>query len=94
MDHDRHETLQHQGVPVMTFKQLDRLNGVPKGTSFRAFKRVRSELREGVDYFHLTESNAPELVAQLREREQTYLGPPGVVLITEAGYRRMRSARP
>jgi hypothetical protein len=79
------------GEPTLSFRQLDRLNGVPKGTSFRCFKRVRERLREGRDYFILDAVRDAELIAALRARGDAYPTPAHVVLLTQTAYHLMSS---
>lgn len=88
---DLSKPLQYQGLAVMTLKQLDRLNGASKGTAFRAFKRHRDRLREGVDYFHITPQSDPAFLEKLRREGWIYKASTGAVLITESGYEQLRS---
>lgn len=83
---DLHLPFHYQGVEVMSFKQLDSLNGVPKGTTFKAFKRARERLCEGEDYLYLE----PAAAAELRERGLIYAGTAHCVLLTRRGYRRLQ----
>lgn len=80
----------YQGVATLSFLQLDRLNGLPKGSAFRAFKAVRTELCEGRDYFYLDGGEHGAWIEQLREQGCVYAGSPNLVLITREGYARMR----
>ncbi|MEX0730433.1 MAG: ORF6N domain-containing protein [Aquisalimonadaceae bacterium] len=80
------------GHATLTFRQLDALNDAPKGTSFRRFRAMVEQLREGRDYFHLSADEHAELIASLQRDQLAYPGTPHVVLITEAGYRRMRQS--
>lgn len=75
---------------VMTLRQLDQLNGVPKGTSFRAFKRVRACLEEGLDYFCLATHEHSKLSETLYQSGALYLASVKIVLITRRGYERMQ----
>lgn len=87
---DPYGSLVYRGTPVLSFKQIDRLNGLPKGSAFRAFKRCRSTLQEGVHYFYLS-PDAPELT-ELRQRGVLYHGPAHAVLVTQAGYALLQQA--
>lgn len=78
--------IEFHGSPTLTFRQLDRLNGVPKGTSFRRFKRVHGCLREGRDFFVLDAIRDAELIAELRAREDAYANPADLVLLTPTAY--------
>lgn len=84
--------IRHQGVDCLSFKQLDELNGLPKGSSFRAFKRVQERLHEGRDYFYLAASGHPERIAELRAAGLVYASSTHLVLLTRSGYERMRGA--
>jgi hypothetical protein len=83
------ESIDFNGRRTLSFLQLDRLNGVPKGTAFRHFRAIRHELEEGRDYFYLDAATHGSFIAQLQQRGLAYPGTPHVVLITESGYRRM-----
>ncbi len=87
----------HGGVEVLTLRQIDRMNQVPKGTAFRAFKRARDELLEGRDFFVLamdmpqSEPHAA-LLARLGEAGALYPGSRVAVLITAGAYARLQGA--
>ena len=81
---------QYRGREVMTFRQLDRLNGVPKGTSFRAFKRTRAHMEEGKDFFYLVANEHVGLSTALRQHEAQYPASVNMVLVTRRGYERMQ----
>ncbi len=76
-----------RGQPTFTFRQLDRRAGVPKGTTFRRFKRVRHRLAEGRDFFHLESGRDGELIAALRAAGDAYRAPPDVVLLAAPAWR-------
>jgi len=80
----------HQGRETMTLRQIDRLNDVPKGTTFRAFKRLRPTLTEGEHYFRLDAAEHPEFIESLRRAGAVYPSTVHVVLITRRGYALMR----
>ncbi|EAR21910.1 ORF6N domain-containing protein [Nitrococcus mobilis] len=80
----------YRGREVMTLRQLDRLNGVPKGTSFRVFKRVRPCLEEGMDFFCLAANEHSKLAEALHQSGALYLASVNMVLITRRGYERMQ----
>lgn len=82
----------HQGRETMTLRQIDRLNGTPKGTAFRAFKRVRPRLREGEHFFRLDASANAEFIASLRRSGVVYPSTVHLVLITRSGYERLCGA--
>ena len=84
------EPFRYRNREVLTFRQLDRLNDVPKGTSFRAFKRVRPYLEEGEDFFCLAAGEHMELAVALRRSGVLYPASAQVVLVTQRGYERMQ----
>lgn len=77
------------GMDTLSLRQLDEMNQVPKGTSFRRFKAVVGALEEGRDFFRLDASAHATLLAHLRAEQRIYPSSVHVVLITESGYRRM-----
>lgn len=81
---------QYRGREVMTFRQLDRLNDVPKGTTFRAFKRARANMEEGKDFFYLTADEHLGLSTALRQHGAFYPASVNLVLVTRRGYERMQ----
>lgn len=82
----------YQGLACYSFRQLDELGGVPKGSSFRAFKRAGGQLVEGRDYFYLRAEDAAEWIASLRAEGRVYAGTHHLVLLTEPGRRRLEHA--
>ena len=72
---------------LWTFKELDGLHQRPKGTAFRAFKRLEGCLREGEHYHYLDARSHGAEIAQLRQTGRIYAASVNVVLLTEAGYR-------
>ncbi len=77
------------GVDTLSLRQLDEMNQVPKGTSFRRFKALLGVLEEGRDFFRLDASTHAALLARLRAEQLIYPSSVHVLLITESGYRRM-----
>lgn len=84
--------LLHAGRAVLTLRQLDRLNDVPKGTAFRAFKRALPSLVEGRDFFVLEPERDAARIAELKAAGLAYDSSRSVVLLTEAAYARLRAA--
>ncbi|MDR9432658.1 MAG: ORF6N domain-containing protein [Spiribacter sp.] len=91
----------YQGQAVLTLRQIDRMNGVIKGSAFRAFKRVADTLIEGEDYFVLamdelkTRSADPALNAlhaAMLSADALYPSSRVVVLITQTAYARLQRA--
>ena len=78
------------GVEALSFRQIDAMNGVPKGTAFRSFKRLRGELIEGRDYYYLPQHSHGAFIQSLRETGQIYHSTTHLVLITRSGYERLQ----
>jgi hypothetical protein len=68
---------------------LDRRAGLPKGSSFRAFKAARAELREGRDYQRLDAAADAARIAELRAAGRIYPSSVHVVLIAAHCARRL-----
>tara|TARA_Y100000758_G_scaffold43364_1_gene28054 strand:+ start:3672 stop:3980 length:309 start_codon:yes stop_codon:yes gene_type:complete len=80
----------HTGVDTLSLRQLDVLNAAPKGTTFKAFRRCESQLREGVDYFYLPADEHAELIARLKAAQQVYATTVNLLLLTRVGYARLQ----
>ncbi|UAW97254.1 ORF6N domain-containing protein [Halopseudomonas nanhaiensis] len=83
--------IRYANTDTLSLRQLDELNGVPKGTSFRAFKACREELVEGEDYFLLQADRHEGLINELKAANCTYATTVNLILLTRAGYQRMRA---
>jgi hypothetical protein len=79
------------GLDTLSLRQLDELNQVAKGTTFRLFKALRGSLTEGRDFFRLDAAEHAELLQRLRAEGRIYPTSVHVVLLTESGYRRLRA---
>ena len=77
---------------TLSFRQVDERNAVPKGTTFRIFKRRRDALVEGKDYFYLSAQSHGKTIDRLRAEERIYAATVHLVLITEDGYRKLSGA--
>ena len=88
------QAIRFRGRDTLSLRQLDELNRVPKGTTFRHFKSCRSWLVEGCDFFRLDAGEYPALLAHLREEGLIYPSSVHVLLFTETGYRRMMEVAP
>ena len=80
-----------RGQNTLSFRQIDELNGLPKGSAFRRFKRLRDWLEEGVDYHYLSATDEATRIEALRREGRIYSGTHHLVLITERGYHRLQS---
>lgn len=67
-----------------SFKELDNLNQTTKGESFRLFKKVEQELKEGVDYLWLSATEHSEQIAVLKQQDRVYSTSINVVLVSAA----------
>lgn len=79
------------GVETLSLRQLDELNSVPKGSSFRWFKACEDELVEGRDYHYLPADEHAELIEQLKRAGQVYATTRHLLLLTRSGYQQMRA---
>ena len=81
--------IRFRGQDTLSLRQLDELNQVPKGTTFRRFKACRAGLVEGRDFFRLDAAEHSDLLATLRQAGLIYASSVHVVLMTKSGYRRL-----
>lgn len=86
--------IRFRGHDTLSLRQLDELNQVPKGSTFRRFKALRAELMEGRDFFRLDATDDVALLRRLRAEGRIYPTSVHVVLLTESGYRRLRERDP
>lgn len=84
------EPIHHAGIETLSFRQIDQLNRMPKGTAFRLFKVLRQELVEGGDYYYLPALTHAELIHALKVTEQVYATTVNLVLFSRAGYGKLR----
>ncbi len=82
----------YQGLETLSLRQLDELNAVPKGTSFRAFKRALPNLHEGEHFFHLPADEHKDWIDALKASGQVYATTVHLVLLTRSGCERLQSA--
>ena len=75
---------------LWSFKEIDELHQRPKGTAFRAFKRLGGRLREGEHYYYLDTQTYSSEIEALHQAGRIYAATVNVVLLTEAGYQRVR----
>ena len=85
----RPRAIRFRGQDTLSLRQLDELNQVPKGTTFRRFKACRAGLVEGRDFFRLAAGEHAAFLATLREAGLIYPSSVHLVLLTEAGYRHL-----
>lgn len=70
-----------------TLKEIDKSRGAPKGTAFRAFKRLKHDFIEGRDFFYLSANEDAESIESLRRAERVYASTIHALLFPQAGYR-------
>jgi hypothetical protein len=87
------EFIRFSANDTLSFRQIDERHGVPKGTTFRIFKRRRHLLVEGEDYFYLAAEADGEMIARLREEGRIYAATVHLVLITKRGYEKLSAGR-
>lgn len=73
----------------LSFRELDRRAGRPKGEAFRAFRRLERSWREGEDFVQLRAELAPELIERLRRDDRLYPASPHAVLVSPARCRQL-----
>lgn len=73
-----------------TFRELDQSFGLPKGSAFRAFKRLA--LTEGRDFRLLRAGPDSDEIEALRRAGRIYAASVNVVLLTPAATDRLRDA--
>jgi len=81
-------------ISTWSFKEIDARHGCPKGTAFRAFKRLSGELKEGEDFYYLPAGESADLISQLKAAGRLYQATVHAVLLTDSGYARLRTALP
>lgn len=73
------EPVRYRGEAHYTLRQLDEHLGVPKGTSFRRFRRAG--LLEGRDFHQLDPERDGPLLSRLEAEAKAYRAPARVLLI-------------
>jgi len=84
----------YDGIETLSFRQIDQLNQLPKGTGFRLFKSGREELVEGCDYFYLPASLHSKQIETLKKTGKIYATTVNLVLFSRAGYDKLRQRIP
>ena len=85
------QPIRHADLDTLSFRQLDSLNGLAKGSVFKLFKARQARLQEGLDYFYLPAVEHAELIAELKSSGQIYATTVNLVLLTRSGYARLKS---
>ena len=76
----------------LSMRDLDDAAGLPKGTAFRAFKRLLGVLEEGRDFVVLDPQAAQALVAALIAGDRLYRSSVHPVLLAPAAAAQVRMA--
>ncbi len=74
-----------------TLREIDERFGRRKGSAFRAFKRRRHSLGEGVDFTVLPARTARAEIERLRAQGRIYRSSINVVILTGSGLERIRA---
>lgn len=74
-----------------TLREIDERHGLPKGSAFRAFKRLLGTLRENVDFTLLPARSAGSEIERLRRAGRIYRSSVNVVVLAESGVERVRA---
>jgi len=64
-----------------TFRELDEAAARPKGSTFRAFKRIEPQLREGQDFRLLRPGRDDAEIETLRQNQRIYANSVNIVLL-------------
>lgn len=87
---DGMEPILHNGEETLSFRQIDQLNDLTKGTAFRLFKGAGDQLREGVDFYYLPAQEHTERIHQLKACGKIYATTTHLVLLTRSGYAKLQ----
>jgi len=87
---DKPNPIPFAGTDTLSFRQIDEMNSLVKGTTFRLFKRCADQLVEGEDFFYLPNEAHGEMIESLKATGQIYRRTTHLVLITAAGYGRLQ----
>lgn len=82
---------QQADVATLSFRQLDELNGLDKGSSFKVFKAYQAQLQEGTDYFYLSAFSHGDWIETLKAAGLIYASSVHLVLVTQRGYTRLQA---
>ena len=74
-----------------TLREMDERHGLPRGSAFRAFKRLLGTLREDVDFTLLPARSAGSEIERLRGAGRIYRSSVNVVVLAESGVERVRA---
>ena len=69
---------------MRAFRELDEAAGLPKGSAFRAFKRLEPSLHEGQDFHLLLPGRDDARIEELRAQDRVYRNSVNIVLVDDA----------
>lgn len=79
-------------APTRTFREIDAALGLPKGSAFRAFKRLQGTLAEGRDFRVLYHDTDASRIEALRAEGRIYPGTVNAVLLSSRAAAQIRAA--
>jgi hypothetical protein len=85
------EPILFSNAETLSFRQIDEMNGLNKGTTFRLFKQCQEALVEGIDYFYLPEESHETFIRSLKASAQIYQSTTHLVLFTRCGYTKLQN---
>ena len=74
-----------------TLREVDERCGRPKGSAFRAFKRLQGALRENVEFAVLPARTARTEIERLRAQRRIYRSSVNVIVLTRSGFDQVRA---
>lgn len=75
--------------PWLTLREIDQQAGQPKGSAFRAFKRLESDMTENRDYQLLSSDRDAARIEALRAASRVYRSSRNVLLLSAETARRL-----
>jgi hypothetical protein len=67
-----------------TFREVDEALQLPKGTAFRAFRKIESSLHEGTDFSLLRSDEDGDTIRSLRSSGRIYRASVNAVLVSDS----------
>ncbi|MGH8461420.1 MAG: hypothetical protein ACRESS_07420 [Stenotrophobium sp.] len=80
------------GLDWRSLREIDLASSRPKGSAFRAFKRLRSDFAESRDYVVLHHQDDAQAIGALHAAGRIYRGSINVVLLAPAAAQRVLDA--
>ncbi|TJY62156.1 hypothetical protein E4T66_07975 [Sinimarinibacterium sp. CAU 1509] len=76
----------------LSLREIDQVSRSPKGTAFRAFRDIETQLVRDVDFVLLHHADDAEAIAALRASGKIYPGSINVILLSPAVGQRLLGA--